>query len=50
MYLIKRIIFLLAIVFIANAYVISQHNYTCSSDTECQEEEAALYCLILCQR
>jgi hypothetical protein len=48
--LIKRIIFLLTIVFVVNAAVISQHEYTCSSDTECREEEEALYCLILCQR
>jgi hypothetical protein len=48
--LIKRIIFILAIVFIANAVAISQHEYTCSTDTECREEEEALYCLIFCQR
>ena len=50
MLLIKRIIFLLAIAFTANAYVISQHNYTCHTDTECEAEEAALNCWILCQR
>jgi len=46
MYFIKRIIFLLAIVFITN-YSVSQTN-SCSTDTECEEQEAN--CLIFCQR
>jgi len=50
MLLIKRIIFLLAILLFAKVFAISQHTYSCSSDTECEEERDALYCLILCQR
>jgi len=44
--LIKRIIFLLAIVFITNFF--TYHSFSCHTDTECEAEEA-LKCWILCQ-
>jgi hypothetical protein len=47
MYLIKRIIFLLAIVFLTNIFV--SQTYSCDTDTECEAQEA-LKCWILCQR
>jgi hypothetical protein len=47
MLLIKRAIFLIAIVLIANAAV--PHTYSCSTDSECEAQEA-LNCWILCQR
>lgn len=46
MYLIKRIIFLLAIVLLTNIAV--SQTYSCDSDAECEAEEA-LKCWILCQ-